>query len=177
MITGLITTITLLSILSSYNIYRLKPNKLAVNVFELSLILLFTAIFFFTFDKSLVHSLSMEDIKDMTRSTMEDITELTTISTTTEIPSRDFEKDEVSRRKNKRLFFGSVITICIVAFMSFVYIFMRSDNFTQDLRRTLLRVAAIKVIQVYFIFTFKNNYKNQSVEELRKTMITKFKDV
>lgn len=176
MITGLISTITLLSILSSYSIYTFKPLILVKILFELSLILLFSVIFFFTFDKSLVHSFTMEDIKDVTKNTLEDITELTTISTR-EVPPRDFEKDEVSRRKNKRLFLGSVITICVVAFMSFVYLFMRNDNFTQDLKRTLLRVAAIKVIQVYFIFAFKNNYRNQSVEELRKALITKYKDV
>lgn len=178
MIPMLITAITISSVLTCYNFYRFKRIRFLNMLLTFSLLMLFSVIFFFTFDKELVHSVSMGDLENVTDATFEDIDQLTTISSSSEIRNKEFKKDLTSQSRNRDLFIFSFFPILIFSMLlMFLLRITNKKEFVADIQNVFFNVAFVKAIQLYFIFTFKNNYKNQSVEEIRKTIINKFKDV
>jgi len=178
MIPMTIVAICTASILTLYNYYRLKTLEFISMLTTFSSIILFSIIFFFTFDKSSVRSAGIEDLENLTNATFKDIETLTTSTNTKKVEDKEFVKDKRTKQKNDELFtysFYIVLTITIVLLFT-LKLFSKKD-YLYNVRNILLNIVVVKLIELYFIYVFKNNYKDQPLEDVRKEIIKKFKDV
>jgi hypothetical protein len=178
MIPMTIVAISTASILTLYNYYRLKPVKFISTLTVFSSIMLFSIIFFFTFDKSSVRSAGIEDLEDLTNATFKDIETLTTSTNSKKVDDKDFANDKRTKQKNDELFtysFYIVLTITILLLVT-LKLFSKKD-YLYNIRNIFLNIIVVKIIELYFIFVFKNNYKDQPLEVVRKEIIKKFKEV
>ena len=177
MLDGIIAALTISSVLTAYNFYRMEYVRFFNYTLTISLTILFSIVYFFTFDTYFVHSSAIKDIKNATSSTIDNIKEMTSVKSDKNIDKEKYEEDKTSRSKNKNIFtysFSITILVCVIS-LFFLRVFTK--NFYKDIKNVIFNVALVKVIQLYFIFTFKNNYKNQSLEVIRKIIIDRFKEI
>lgn len=178
MITATIVSIITASILTFYNYYRLNTLNFINITLTLTMLMLATIVFFFSFDKSSVHSAGIKDIENITDATFENIDILTTAKNSKNVENIEFEKDEKTQEKNNKLFnFSFYITLSISIILMIFLRLLNKEDFFKDFRNILYNIVVVKLIELYFIFVFKNNYKDDSIEDVRKEIIKKFKEV
>ena len=178
MIPAIIVAIIVSSSLTFYNYYRLNTIQFINMMLTFSLLILTAIVFFFTFDKSSVHFSGLEDIENISDNTFEDIETLTTITKSNTLDNIEFSEDKKIQQNNNKLFnFSFYIALSIsILFLILLRLFNKKD-FYRDFRNIIYNIVIINIIELYFVYVFKNNYKDQSIEDVRKEIIKKFKDV
>lgn len=178
MIPVVIISISIFLLLSFYNFYRLDTITFVKIMIIFSLYSLTNAVLFFYLESYIINSTSQDDFKNALDSTFKNINSLTTLRNTKLIEDKDFDDDKYTEKKNKdikyyTLSFLSVLTLGLI----FLLRYINRKGYLSNLKNIFLNVGVIKIIQLYFILIFKNNFKSQDTEDVRKTIIKNIKDV
>ena len=178
MIPIVIISITLFSLMTFYNIYRLDTITFVKLFFIFSFYSLVNVVLFFYLEGSIVNSTNRDEFQEAMDDTFKNIDSLTTLKNTKKIEDKEFQKDKDSEKKNRDIEYYTMGVLSLLTIGSLLLLrYVNRKCWAKNLRYIIFNVGVIKIIQLYFIFTFKNNFKSQDTEEVRKTIIKNIKDV
>ena len=178
MIPVVIISVSVFLLLSFYNFYRLDTITFTKTMIIFSLYSLTNAILFFYLETSVINSTSRDEFENALDSTFKNIDSLTTLRNTKKIEDREFQKDKDSEKKNSNLEYYTLISLTLLTSgLIFLLRYINRKGYISNLKNIVLNVGVVKIIQLYFIFIFKNNFRSQDVEEVRKTIMKNIKDV
>lgn len=157
--------------------YRMNSKKFVINVILLSTICIFTGLYFFTFEHSLSHGIFISDIEKATDATIKDINKAANIKPINKYKDRGFDEDNEDKYTNRKLMYYWIIpTVLITMIMTYI-LYRISKEFKNDVKNIILNLLVVKIAELYFIFTFTKNFKDQTIDDIRQVIIKKFKEL
>jgi hypothetical protein len=157
--------------------YRMESKRFVINTLLISLIYIFTGIYFFTFEHTITQSIYVNDLENATDTTINDISDVTKSKPTNKYKDKKFVKDAKVKDDNRNLAFYWIIASGCITIILFSILYSISNELKNDVKNIIFNLLVVKIVELYFIFTFKRNFKDQTIDGVRKSIIEKFKEI
>lgn len=171
--------VSLTSVMFLYLRYRYYGGIMFLHtIANLSIIFLITLLYFLTFDKNLIHNISDKEIKEVTSKTSKDVYRITTLrNNSASSTKKEFKEDREDKDKNREIFLTTLLVLLAILITVLVILYRIDKNFYQNFKSSIIGIFVIKLIDLYFIYSIKQNYKGKDMEEIRKLLMDKFKNI
>ena len=119
----------------------------------------------------------MDDLEKATDTTINDISDITKTKPANKYKDKTFDGDAKDKDINRKLAFYWIIASCCITIILFFILYRISNELKDDVRNIIFNLLVVKIVELYFIFTFKRNFKDQTIDDIRKHIIEKFKEL
>jgi len=177
---GLIISFSLIPVMLIIRLYYSGTIAFFQNMLSISILILISLCMLFAYENSLNESITEDTLEKVADTTIQAVDWNSFIYRPKHEPLRKeptFEQDKESEKKNKRIVDKTLI-VGVCTFFPLLFILYYIDPyFVKNFILNLLSVIILTIIQVFFTFSIRENYKDQDLKSIRYLILCEISNI
>lgn len=171
---GLIICFSLIPAMLIFRLYYSGLIAFFQNTMSISIMILISLAMMFVYENSLSESINKNSLEKVSAGVFQDIDLHTRIhrrKNTPPLKEPIFKQDEEMKKENKNIV-NKTLIVGLCSFFPLLFVLYYIDpHFIKNFMLNLLSVIILTIVQVFFTFSIRENYKDQDLEAIRHLLV------